>query len=81
MRKINNWTDYNKLVKEETYNVAKIEDTYIYQLETEFVMNKDDFKFFNVTAEDLELSPEEQEKFDLYIRGLWKRQKGDLDGR
>lgn len=35
MKKINNWNDYNKLVKEETYNVAKIEDTYIYQLEKE----------------------------------------------
>lgn len=50
MRKINNWNDYNKLVKEETYNVAKIEDTYIYQLESELEETKEKSNYWMVNA-------------------------------
>ena len=34
-KKINNWTDYEKLFKEERYNVSRIEDTYVYKLQEE----------------------------------------------
>lgn len=34
-KKINNWADYEKLFKEERYNVSKIEDTYVYKLQEE----------------------------------------------
>ena len=53
--------------------------------ELEKIIYQDAFKHFNITAEDLEypelpeLPPEEQEKFDLYIKGLWERQEGDND--
>lgn len=36
-KKINNWADYEKLFKEERYNVSKIEDAYVYKLQEEII--------------------------------------------
>lgn len=32
-KRVKNWSDYERLFKEERYNVARIEDTYIYKLQ------------------------------------------------